>query len=265
MATKDLTKNGSTDVVQLEKLDIQNTKHHYQLFNQFKKEICKSGIDFGIIPGTKKPTLFKAGAEKLLKAFRLFPTIEETQRTVDLETGFVDFEYKVIIRNNENFCVGEGIGSCNSFEDKYLYTAWKPQKNKPTAIEQKQLQDQGLGRFRKDYNSGQWVWNLRSKKPVTDLIALKNTIQKMAKKRAFVDATLMATGGGEFFTQDIEDMTIAPDSETLTSELVSLASYASSFVKDRNTATELYKLIPSVQRDPSILAIFQALSNKFPQ
>jgi hypothetical protein len=35
---------------------------------------------------------------------------------------------------------------------------------------------------------------------------MKNTIMKMAQKRAFVGAILIATGASEYFTQDIEDM-----------------------------------------------------------
>lgn len=41
-----------------------------------------------------------------------------------------------------------------------------------------------------------------------DVIGMKNTIMKMAQKRAFVGAILLATGASEFFTQDIEDMEI---------------------------------------------------------
>lgn len=37
-------------------------------------------------------------------------------------------------------------------------------------------------------------------------IGNKNTLQKMAQKRAYVGAILIATGGSEFFTQDVEDM-----------------------------------------------------------
>ncbi|NPA53972.1 MAG: hypothetical protein GXO21_04820 [Aquificae bacterium] len=38
-----------------------------------------------------------------------------------------------------------------------------------------------------------------------DPFDLPNTLLKMAKKRAFVDAILLATGGSFFFTQDLED------------------------------------------------------------
>ncbi|WP_297456217.1 hypothetical protein [Persephonella sp.] len=40
-----------------------------------------------------------------------------------------------------------------------------------------------------------------------DPFDLPNTLLKMAKKRAFVDAVLLATGGSFFFTQDLEDTT----------------------------------------------------------
>ena len=39
-------------------------------------------------------------------------------------------------------------------------------------------------------------------------MSMKNTIMKIAQKRAFVGAMLLATGASEFFTQDIEDMDI---------------------------------------------------------
>jgi hypothetical protein len=39
-----------------------------------------------------------------------------------------------------------------------------------------------------------------------NVVSMKNTIMKMAQKRAFVGAILVATGASEFYTQDIEDM-----------------------------------------------------------
>jgi hypothetical protein len=45
-------------------------------------------------------------------------------------------------------------------------------------------------------------WNRNIKKPPQDLY---NTCEKMAKKRAFVDAVLTTTGASDHFTQDIED------------------------------------------------------------
>lgn len=49
-----------------------------------------------------------------------------------------------------------------------------------------------------------------------DVMGLKNTIMKMAQKRSFVGAMLIATGASEFFTQDVEDMEIPVDEDPLT-------------------------------------------------
>lgn len=46
------------------------------------------------------------------------------------------------------------------------------------------------------------------KVPNPDVLGLKNTIMKMAQKRAFVGAMLIATGASEYFTQDLDDMDI---------------------------------------------------------
>lgn len=47
--------------------------------------------------------------------------------------------------------------------------------------------------------------NYETKYKKQDVFNLANTILKMAKKRAFVDAVLLATRSSDIFTQDIED------------------------------------------------------------
>lgn len=44
-----------------------------------------------------------------------------------------------------------------------------------------------------------------------DVFSIVNTLQKMAIKRALVGATLQATGTSGFFTQDVEDLDIGPE------------------------------------------------------
>lgn len=248
-------------------LDLAAAKDHMVAFNQFKKELCRDGVDYGRIPGTNKPTLFKPGAEKLRVAFHLRHEVQETSKTIDLEAGFVDFEYKVIIRNQSGELIGEGIGSCNSWEDKYLFTGWRNTKKKPSDTEKYEAESQSIGRYRKAGNA--WIWQERRRKPVNELVALKNTIQKMAKKRAFVDAILTTTGGSEFFTQDVEDMNLPPDWEdrfmALLMELRALYSWAAKKVASRDEATQIYKLVASAQNDPAIIKETKALANKFPK
>jgi len=47
--------------------------------------------------------------------------------------------------------------------------------------------------------------NREAKYRSLSLFDIRNTVQKMAEKRAFVSAVLMATGASDIFTQDIED------------------------------------------------------------
>jgi len=63
---------------------------------------------------------------------------------------------------------------------------------------------------------------------------IRNTIQKMAEKRAFVSAVLMATGASDIFTQDIEDFPelieghVNPAIDIMVSESASPSAPASS-------------------------------------
>jgi hypothetical protein len=47
---------------------------------EIKEKVMKEGVHYGIIPGCKKPSLLKPGAEKLCAAFRLEPEFETTSR-----------------------------------------------------------------------------------------------------------------------------------------------------------------------------------------
>ena len=189
-----MSEKTTKEVTLIAPTDIEAVKDHYALFEQLKKEMLIPEVDYGTIPGVKKKSLFKAGGEKLVKLFNLYPSdIELTYRDVDLSTGFVNFEYKVFLLNAAGTIVSSGVGSCNSFEEKYLYYwAEKPQPERHVQLEMKAKR---IGRNRKYMEK--WVWQERTKKAPEELIALKNTIQKMAKKRAFLDAVLMGLGGSQ--------------------------------------------------------------------
>jgi hypothetical protein len=146
---------------------VQQALQHYGTLVDFVRSALQSNVDYGIVPGTKKPTLFKPGAEKLCRLFQLNPRFELTQKIEDwtgqahgLDAPLFHYHYRCTLwRNGE--IIAEGEASCNSHEKKY--------KN---------------GR-------------------VFDSV---NTICKMAQKRALVAAVLVATGASEFFTQDMEDL-----------------------------------------------------------
>lgn len=167
----------------------------------FTGSILKKDQDFGIIPGVSKPSLLKPGAEKLLSFYQLSAEFDCTDKMFDIPSKFIAYTYKATIKNRDGRILTQCEGSVNSYESKYRYT-WVESSKRPEKAEADLLKSQGLGKYKQ--KNGQWVWTERVENP--DLVGLQNTIQKMAQKRAFVGAILLATGASEFFTQDVEDM-----------------------------------------------------------
>lgn len=135
----------------------------------------KDGTDYGLVPGTKgKKTLFKAGAERLQKAYGCHTEFLILEKEIDhnkeLEwskynrSGKSVGLYRYVVRASvvapNGFVVGSGLGSCSTLETKYV--------DRPRDLE--------------------------------------NTVLKMAQKRAKVAATLDAFALSDRFTQDMEDL-----------------------------------------------------------
>ena len=97
---------------------LATTQSHYQLMVDFVKAQITKDIDYGVIPGTSKPTLLKPGAEKLIRLFSLRPHFVLIQSVVDFDKPIFYYHYRCsLYRNGE--MVGEGDGCCNSMEGKY--------------------------------------------------------------------------------------------------------------------------------------------------
>lgn len=245
-------------------LDISGVQDHYAHFNEFKKLICKKDIDYGKIPGTDKPTLLQPGAQKLAKAFRLNTALDKTDFQVDVSTGFVMYEYKCTVLNQNGEAIGQGIGSCNSFEDKYCFTGWRQEQAKPDAATEKAMIESGTGSFRKDFKTGAWMWNTRQKKRAQELIALQNTISKMAAKRAFVHAVLNSTGGGEFFTQDIEDMPEVVETGEKISELMQFVFWAiQKLTVGEQDVKNVWAQLPHLQKNADFIQAIRLRHSEF--
>jgi len=149
---------------------------------QLKTKAMKEQVHYGIIPGCRKPSLLKPGAEKMCAALRLKPEFETTSRddlnrTINWQKwdydkrkqvegvtrGYIEYDSRcslIHIPTGEVW-VSNVSGSCNNFESKY-----------------------------------------RSLNPYD----VKNTIEKMAEKRSLVAAVLIGTAASDIFTQDIEDL-----------------------------------------------------------
>lgn len=96
----------------------------------FTKTVMVEGTDFGTIPGTDKPTLLKAGAEKLNTLFGLSSHFTITEKELDW-TGsghsgepFFYFVYRCQLYRGD-LLIAEADGSCNSMEKKYRFR-WLP-------------------------------------------------------------------------------------------------------------------------------------------
>ena len=140
-------------------------------FGGTKKKLVRD-VDFGVIPGTKSPSLYKAGAESICLAYGLVPHISMESKTEEWKKGdkgddlffglyTMKCELHKIANNGVDYVIASGYGSANTFEKR---NGWN--KGKPDAI---------------------------------------NSSIKMAAKRAMVGTVLSISGLSSMFSQDIED------------------------------------------------------------
>lgn len=87
-------------------------------FQQIVQKTLKRGHDYGVIPGTDKPTLLKPGAEKILMLMGLTSEYHITERIQDYEEGFFAFTVRCELYKNGTK-ITEGVGHCNTKEKKY--------------------------------------------------------------------------------------------------------------------------------------------------
>lgn len=156
-------------------------------------EVMKEGTHYGVIPGTKTPSLYKPGAEKLMATFRLSadPEVEDLSAN-----GEIHYRVKVNIKSSSGQFLGAGIGECSSQEDKY---AWRG------SLCDEEFDSTPENRRRVKFSK--WNGKVEQKKQIrTNPFDVGNTVLKMAKKRGLIDAVLTITAASDIFTQDIEDL-----------------------------------------------------------
>lgn len=171
-------------------LTAEDVRAQVNLMQDVMQKVMKDGTHYGKIPGTQSKSLYKAGAEKLMATFRLAakPEVEDLS-----ENGEIAYRVTVILLTANGTFVGAGIGECSSAEEKYSWRA---------AVHKKEWDATPENRRRvKYYRDGKEVQQVR-----TNPADVANTILKMAKKRAQVDAVITATAASDIFTQDIEDL-----------------------------------------------------------
>lgn len=98
---------------------IQGTMGKIQQFQSLVQKNLKQNHDFGVIPGTPKPTLLKPGAEKILMLMGLTSEYELIERIQDYENGFFAFTIRCKLYKGGQL-ITQGLGHCNTKEKKYI-------------------------------------------------------------------------------------------------------------------------------------------------
>ena len=169
--------------------------------------VMKKDVHYGIIPGTQKPTLYKAGAEILLTTFRIAvdPEIE------DLSTDD-EIRYRVKLRGIANaethlgnvtgHIVGAGVGEASTDEEKYRWRACHGEGEWNATDPDRRRIKWGS---KWGQNQGERI-ETETRQIRTQPADLANTVLKMAKKRAQIDLCLTALSASDVFDQDLEDL-----------------------------------------------------------
>lgn len=158
--------------------DMKDLDQQLQAISNFQhlvKNTLTVDQDYGIIPGTNKPTLLKPGAEKIIMIMGLTSRYEVTEKVENYEEGFFSYTVKSQLFKNGQL-ITEGFGLANTRETRY---------------------------------------KLKEGKGWQDPYTIANTVLKMAKKRAQVDASLTVGSLSNVFTQDLEDLKEADRKEEL--------------------------------------------------
>jgi hypothetical protein len=156
---------------------VHEMKQTYIQLKEFTQSIMEKDVDFGVIPGTgNKSTLLKPGAEKLNLIFGYRTKLECTHKELDISTGYISYTYKCSVLDRNEIIKAEGEGVCSTLEKKYAKT---------------NVYENGI--------------KASVDTTVEEKLDKQNTILKMAQKRAYIAATLNATGTSQWFTQDLED------------------------------------------------------------
>lgn len=207
----------------LKHMRVTDILERVQLIQEVLEKVMKEGTHYGAsFPGDEKKNLLKPGAELIGVTFQLYPEFEIEEQA--FEAWHRNYNVKAIIKHQvTGQVVGQGVGSCSTLESKYRYRkmsrvcptcgkeaiidstnfqtkrpdgfiCWKNHKKNPGCgakftLVDKRITDQELGRKENEDPADLW-----------------NTAKKIAKKRAFVDGMITATGCSDMFTQDAEDI-----------------------------------------------------------
>lgn len=176
--------------VQGRSLTAANVREHVNLIQEVMAAVMKKDTHYGVIPGCKLPSLYKAGSEVLLATFRIAVSVHVDDLSTD---DAIRYRVRTVgTHQGSGIVVGEGIGECSSNEEKYKWRKCWTKEEFDAAPETRRRQ--------------KFTRNGKEMQIRTEPADLANTVLKMAKKRAQIDMTLTATAASDCFAQDYEDL-----------------------------------------------------------
>lgn len=190
----------------LEDEDFDQANELAETIKIFIKRNLAERTDYGIIEGCgSKPVLFKPGAEKLIRLFKLRTKFEVIDTIVDYRENLFHYHYKCLLYRGD-IMLGQCDGIASSRESKFNQTVRTcPRCGKSGTT------------FKDKKSNNYYCWNKKGGCGATNIPENQiksesgfnynniNTLVKMAQKRAMVGAVLIVCGVSMFFTQDLED------------------------------------------------------------
>lgn len=219
-----VVESGRATLTSVPVMTADDVQQRLEVFRGFVAQNLKKGEHYGIIPGTEKKTLLKPGAEIICEFYGWYPSIKFLTyiENWDRDPALFDYTIELTLHSKiDDRIIGVGVGSCNSYEGRYR---WRnadricPSCEKVGTIKRSKFPDKNTGDAgwycygkiggcdAKFHSEDETIINQQlGKVPNDDIATLKNTVLKMAKKRALVDAAISCSRSSAIFTQDVED------------------------------------------------------------
>lgn len=175
-------------------LSARDVQARVNIIQEVMKNVMEENVHFGKIPGCPKPSLFKAGAEKIAMTFQM----DVQSAPEDLSTAD-EKRYRVTCTaySAGGIRLGSAVGECSSNEEKYKWRAPKcDAEYDATPSDRKRIKWDAQGNETRQIR--------------TEHADQANTILQMADKRAYVACVRKVTAASDIFTQDIEDLDGVP-------------------------------------------------------
>lgn len=108
-----------SDYGSIRPLSIEEAKDFENKINQCIEELFVENIHYGTVTGIKKKFLFKAGGEVIINLLGVCQRTEIIEKTEDFNNGFFSYTCKTWLITSSGVVRSEGLGCCNSRENKY--------------------------------------------------------------------------------------------------------------------------------------------------